>query len=172
MIFEKTADQVKYLRQFLVRHSFDYRGHHPVFGKLLKIVLNCFFIRFPIGPVSHKTLVVLDKIMGMFSHDASFRSNIIIDAVYRFKSLEILAENILLRKKNKGELPMHSFFLILALLFLVTLVYVFAYRTGYRDAQSLEFSLAKNMTEPVSCLLDKLSDTTEATADKDGSTEE
>jgi uncharacterized protein YpmS len=82
--------------------------------------------------------------------------------------LEIFAENILLGKKNKGELHMHSFFLILGLLFLVTLVYAFAYRTGYRDAQSMALSSVRKIAEPVSCLLDKLNETIDATAEKKG----
>ena len=54
---------------------------------------------------------------------------------------------------------MQSFFLILAQLSLVTLVYVFAYRAGYRSAQSKAISVVKKFADPVTCLLDSLSET-------------
>ncbi|CAB1061756.1 hypothetical protein D1BOALGB6SA_6531 [Olavius sp. associated proteobacterium Delta 1] len=53
---------------------------------------------------------------------------------------------------------MKSFFLILAQLSLVTLVYVFAYRAGYRSAQSKAISVVKKFADPVTCLLDSLSE--------------
>jgi hypothetical protein len=70
-----------------------------------------------------------------------------------------LAEIILLNRKNKGELRMKSFLLVLAQLSLVTLVYAFAYRAGYRSAQSKAISVVKKFADPVTCLLDSLSDT-------------
>jgi len=54
---------------------------------------------------------------------------------------------------------MKSFFLILAQLSLVTLVYAFAYRAGYRSAQSKAISVVKKFANPVTCLLDSLSET-------------
>jgi hypothetical protein len=54
---------------------------------------------------------------------------------------------------------MKSFFLVLAQLCLVTLVYVFAYRAGYRSAQSKAISVVKKFADPVTCLLDSLRDT-------------
>jgi hypothetical protein len=54
---------------------------------------------------------------------------------------------------------MKSFLLVLAQLGLVTLVYAFAYRAGYRSAQSKAISVVKKFADPVTCLLDSLSDT-------------
>jgi hypothetical protein len=54
---------------------------------------------------------------------------------------------------------MQSLFLLLAHLFLVTLVYVFAYRTGYRAAKYRALSSVRKMSEPGSCLLEKLNET-------------
>jgi len=56
---------------------------------------------------------------------------------------------------------MKSFLLIMAQLGLVTLVYVFAYRAGYRSAQSKAVSVVKKFADPVTCLLDSLSETVE-----------
>jgi uncharacterized protein YpmS len=53
---------------------------------------------------------------------------------------------------------MKSFFFILAQLTLVTLVYVFAYRAGYRNAQSKAISVVKKFADPVTCLLDSLNE--------------
>ncbi len=53
---------------------------------------------------------------------------------------------------------MKSLLLILAQLSLVTLVYVFAYRAGYRSAQSKAISVVKKFADPVTCLLDSLSE--------------
>ncbi len=54
---------------------------------------------------------------------------------------------------------MKSFFFVLAQLSLVTLVYAFAYRAGYRSAQSKAISVVKKFADPVTCLLDSLSET-------------
>lgn len=54
---------------------------------------------------------------------------------------------------------MKSSFFILAQLTLVSLVYVFAYRAGYRSAQSKAISVVKKFADPVTCLLDSLNDT-------------
>lgn len=54
---------------------------------------------------------------------------------------------------------MKSFFLDLAQLFLVTLVYVFADRAGYRSAQLKAISVVNKFADPVTCLLDSLSET-------------
>ena len=53
---------------------------------------------------------------------------------------------------------MKSFFFVLAQLSLVTIVYVFAYRAGYRSAQSKAISVVKRFADPVTCLLDSLND--------------
>ncbi len=54
---------------------------------------------------------------------------------------------------------MKSFLLILAQLGLVTAVYAFAYRAGYRSAQSKALAVVKKFSEPVTCLLDSLCET-------------
>jgi len=54
---------------------------------------------------------------------------------------------------------MKSFLLIMAQLGLVTLVYVFAYRAGYRSAHSKAVSVVKKFADPGACLLDSLSET-------------
>ena len=54
---------------------------------------------------------------------------------------------------------MKPFFFILAQLTLVTLVFAFAYRAGYRSAQSKAISVVKKFADPVTCLLDSLNDT-------------
>lgn len=66
---------------------------------------------------------------------------------------------------------MNSFFLILAQLSLVTLVYVFAYRAGYRSAQSKAVSVVKKFADPVTCLLDSLSETIDESINDDGKKE-
>ena len=67
---------------------------------------------------------------------------------------------------------MKSFFFILAQLTLVTLVYAFAYRAGYKSAQSKAISVVKKFADPVTCLLDSLNDSideaTEEQNEKDG----
>jgi hypothetical protein len=55
---------------------------------------------------------------------------------------------------------MQSLFLLMAHLFLVALVYIFAYRTGYRAAQGgRERTSVKNVARSVSCLLEELDET-------------
>ena len=66
---------------------------------------------------------------------------------------------------------MNSVFLILAQLSLVTLVYVFAYRAGYRSAQSKAVSVVKKFADPVTCLLDSLSETIDESINDDGKKE-
>ncbi len=56
---------------------------------------------------------------------------------------------------------MKSFFFVLAQLTLVTSIYVFAYRAGYRDAQSKAMSVVKKFADPVTSLLDQLSQSIE-----------
>ena len=51
---------------------------------------------------------------------------------------------------------MKSFLFVLAQLSLVTLVYGFAYRAGYRSAQSKAISVVKEFADPAICLLDSL----------------
>jgi hypothetical protein len=67
---------------------------------------------------------------------------------------------------------MRSSFFILAQLTLVFLVYAFAYRAGYKSAQSKAISVVKKFADPVTCLLDSLNDTideaTEEQNEKDG----
>ncbi len=59
---------------------------------------------------------------------------------------------------------MKSFLLILAQLTLVTLVYFFAYRAGYRSAQEKAVSAVKRFAEPVNCLLDSLNEAVDEVA--------
>ena len=56
---------------------------------------------------------------------------------------------------------MKSFLFVLSQLSLVTIVYAFAYRAGYRNAQSKAMSVVRKFTDPVTCLLDELSETIE-----------
>jgi hypothetical protein len=64
---------------------------------------------------------------------------------------------------------MKSFLLIMAQLGLVTLVYVFAYRAGYRSAHSKAVSVVKKIADPGACLLDSLSETVDETVtDREG----
>lgn len=63
---------------------------------------------------------------------------------------------------------MKSYLLILAQLSLVTLVYVFAFRAGYRSAQAKAASVVKKFADPVNCLLDSLCDQVEDIVDDDG----
>ena len=60
---------------------------------------------------------------------------------------------------------MKSVFFVLAQLGLVTLVYAFAYRAGYRCAQSKAISVVKEFAGPVTCLLDNLSDAIDKSAE-------
>ena len=66
---------------------------------------------------------------------------------------------------------MKSFFFILAQLTLVTLVYAFAYRAGYRSAQSKAISIVKKFADPVTCLLDSLNDTIDEAVEEQKKTE-
>ena len=67
---------------------------------------------------------------------------------------------------------MKSFLLILGQLSLVSLVYFFAYRAGYRSAQEKAVSVVKKYADPVNCLLDSLRDTVDkAVADDRKKTE-
>ena len=47
---------------------------------------------------------------------------------------------------------------MLSQLILVTLVYAFAYRAGYRSAQSKAMSVVRKFADPVTCLLDQLTE--------------
>ncbi len=63
---------------------------------------------------------------------------------------------------------MKSLLLVLAQLTLVTLVYFFAYRAGYRSAQEKAVSVVKRFADPVNCLLDSLCEAVdEAAEDED-----
>ena len=53
---------------------------------------------------------------------------------------------------------MKSFLFVLAQLTLVTIVYAFAYRAGYRDAKSRAMSVVRKFADPVTCLLDQLNE--------------
>ncbi len=53
---------------------------------------------------------------------------------------------------------MKSLLFVLLQLTLVTLVYAFAYRAGYRSAQSKAMSVVKKFADPVTCLLDQLNE--------------
>ena len=56
---------------------------------------------------------------------------------------------------------MKSFFFVLAQLTLVTIVYAFAYRAGYRDAKSKAVSVVRKFADPVTSLLDQLNESIE-----------
>ena len=60
---------------------------------------------------------------------------------------------------------MKSFFFVLAQLTLVTAVFAFAYRAGYRDAQSKAMSVVRKFADPVTTLLDQLTESTEKTTE-------
>ena len=60
---------------------------------------------------------------------------------------------------------MKSFFFVLAQLTLVTAVYAFAYRAGYRDAKSKAMSVVRKFADPVTTLLDQLTESTEKTTE-------
>jgi len=53
---------------------------------------------------------------------------------------------------------MKSLFYILAQLALVTIVYAFAYRAGYREAQSKAVAVVKKFADPVTGLLDEINE--------------
>jgi hypothetical protein len=56
---------------------------------------------------------------------------------------------------------MKSFFFVLSQLALATIVFVFAYRAGYRAAQSQALTVVRKFADPVTSLLDQLSDSIE-----------
>ena len=56
---------------------------------------------------------------------------------------------------------MKSFLFVLSQLSLVTIVYAFAYRAGYRNAQAKAISVVKKFADPVTCLLDQLNESIE-----------
>jgi hypothetical protein len=60
---------------------------------------------------------------------------------------------------------MKSFLFIVSQLTLVTIVYAFAYRAGYRSAQAKAISVVKKFADPVTCLLDSLNDSIDKAAE-------
>ncbi len=56
---------------------------------------------------------------------------------------------------------MKSFFFLLGQLTLVTIVYAFAYRAGYRAANSKAVSVVRKFADPVTSLLDQLNESIE-----------
>ena len=60
---------------------------------------------------------------------------------------------------------MKSIFFIMGQLGLVTAVFFFAYRAGYKSAQSKAISVVKKFADPVTCLLDNLNDALDETAE-------
>ena len=62
---------------------------------------------------------------------------------------------------------MKSFLLVLGQLGLVTLVYFFAYRAGYRSAQQKAVSVVRKFADPVNCLLDSLCETVDEAQEDD-----
>ena len=56
---------------------------------------------------------------------------------------------------------MKSLFFIFSQLTLVTVVYAFAYRAGYRNAQSRAMSVVRKFADPTASLLDQLNDSIE-----------
>ena len=67
MFFEEPIDEFEHFQQFLICHPFGDRCHEFIVGKLLKIVYDRVFIRFPVRPISHQALVIFYKIVCM--HD-------------------------------------------------------------------------------------------------------
>ncbi len=67
---------------------------------------------------------------------------------------------------------MKSLLFVLLQLTLVTLVYAFAYRAGYRSAQSKAMSVVRKFADPVTCLLDQLNESMEEAAEDDQEQEE
>jgi uncharacterized protein YpmS len=74
--------------------------------------------------------------------------------------------------KNKGESSMKSLLFVLLQLSLVILVYAFAYRAGYRSAQSKAMSVVRKFADPVTCLLDQLNESIDEAAEDDQEQEE
>ena len=60
---------------------------------------------------------------------------------------------------------MKSFLFVFAQLTLVTIVYFFAYRAGYRAAQSKAMSVVKEFASPVTSLLDQLNESMDKAAE-------
>jgi len=60
---------------------------------------------------------------------------------------------------------MKPFFFLLSQLSLVTIVFFFAYRAGYRAAKSKAVSAVKKFADPVSSLLDQLNESIEVARD-------
>ena len=60
---------------------------------------------------------------------------------------------------------MKSLLFVLSQLILVTLVYAFAYRAGYRSAQSRAMSVVRKFADPVTCLLDQLNESIDESKD-------
>jgi len=56
---------------------------------------------------------------------------------------------------------MKSFLFVLSQLSLVTIVYAFAYRAGYRNAQSKAMSVVRKFAAPAAFLLDQLNESVE-----------
>lgn len=63
---------------------------------------------------------------------------------------------------------MKSFFFVISQLALVTIVYFFAYRAGYRAANSKAMSVVREFANPVTCLLDQLKDSIDEAAQEEG----
>jgi len=62
---------------------------------------------------------------------------------------------------------MKFFFFVLSQLSLVTIVYAFAYRAGYRNAQSKAMSVVKRFADPVTSLLDQLNGSIEEASENE-----
>jgi len=62
---------------------------------------------------------------------------------------------------------MKSFLFVLSQLSLVTIVYAFAYRAGYRNAQSKAMSVVRKFADPVTCLRDQLNGSMEEAQEDD-----
>ena len=60
---------------------------------------------------------------------------------------------------------MKSFLFVLSQLSLVTIVYAFAYRAGYRNAQSKAMSVVRKFADPVTSLFDQLNEPLEEAKD-------
>ena len=60
---------------------------------------------------------------------------------------------------------MKPVFFLLSQLSLVTIVFIFAYRAGYRAAQSKAMSVVKKFADPVTSLLDQLNESIEEARD-------
>lgn len=63
---------------------------------------------------------------------------------------------------------MKSFFFVISQLALVTIVFAFAYRAGYRAAQSKAMSAVREFANPVTSLLDQLSESIDEAAENKG----